>query len=126
MQERMKNVPQAPYNTITVFIKKASGAVMTDVEGREYLDFAGGIGVNNVGHCHPRVVAAIKDQAEKFIHPCFHVAPYEPYVELAARLNGLAPGDFPKTSENLPKARYRPNHRRSTDWCRPYREIFCH
>jgi 4-aminobutyrate aminotransferase/(S)-3-amino-2-methylpropionate transaminase len=69
---------------------------MIDADGRELIDFAGGIGVNNVGHCHPKVVAAIKDQAEKFIHTCFHIAPYESYVELAARLNELAPGDFPK------------------------------
>jgi 4-aminobutyrate aminotransferase/(S)-3-amino-2-methylpropionate transaminase len=69
---------------------------MVDVEGREYIDFAGGIGVNNVGHCHPKVVAAIKDQADKLIHSCFHVAMYPPYVELAAKLNELAPGDFSK------------------------------
>jgi 4-aminobutyrate aminotransferase/(S)-3-amino-2-methylpropionate transaminase len=67
-----------------------------DVEGRELIDFAGGIGVNNVGHCHPKVVAAIQDQAAKCIHTCFHVAMYEPYVELAERLNGLAPGDAAK------------------------------
>jgi 4-aminobutyrate aminotransferase/(S)-3-amino-2-methylpropionate transaminase len=69
---------------------------MVDVDGRELIDFAGGIGVNNVGHCHPKVVEAIRDQAGKFIHTCFHVAMYEPYVELAERLNQLAPGDFNK------------------------------
>jgi 4-aminobutyrate aminotransferase/(S)-3-amino-2-methylpropionate transaminase len=96
MKMRNKNVPQAPYNITTAFIKEAKGAVMIDVEGRELIDFAGGIGVNNVGHCHPKVVAAIQDQAEKCIHTCFHVAMYQPYVELAAKLNELAPGDFPK------------------------------
>jgi len=69
---------------------------MVAMDGRELIDFAGGIGVNNVGHAHPKVVAAIKDQVDRYIHCCFHVAMYEPYVELAAKLNELAPGDFPK------------------------------
>ncbi|UCE53028.1 MAG: 4-aminobutyrate--2-oxoglutarate transaminase [Desulfobacterales bacterium] len=93
---RNKNVPQAPYNITPAFIREARGALMIDVEGRELIDFAGGIGVNNVGHCHPKVVAAIKDQADKCIHTCFHVAMYGAYVDLAAKLNDLAPGDFPK------------------------------
>ncbi|MFO7749591.1 MAG: 4-aminobutyrate--2-oxoglutarate transaminase [Desulfobacteraceae bacterium] len=93
---RKENVPQGPANLTPAFIKKASGAIMTDIDDREFIDFAGGIGVNNVGHCNPKVVAAIKDQAEKFIHTCFHVGMYDSYVELAAKLNELAPGDFPK------------------------------
>ncbi len=96
LEKRSKHVPQGPFNTTTAFIKEAHGAVMVDVDGRELIDFAGGIGVNNVGHCHPKVVEAIRDQAGKFIHTCFHVAMYEPYVELAERLNKLAPGDFAK------------------------------
>ncbi len=96
LEMRNKHVPQGPFNTTSAFIKEAKGAVMIDVEGRELIDFAGGIGVNNVGHSHPKVVAAIKDQADKFIHTCFHVAMYDTYVELAARLNELAPGDFAK------------------------------
>jgi 4-aminobutyrate aminotransferase / (S)-3-amino-2-methylpropionate transaminase / 5-aminovalerate transaminase len=96
LEMRNKHVPQGPFNTTTAFIKEAKGAVMTDVEGRELIDFAGGIGVNNVGHSHPKVVAAIKDQADKFTHTCFHVAMYDSYVELAAKLNDLAPGDFNK------------------------------
>ena len=70
---------------------RAEGAVVWDAEGREYIDFAGGIGVNNVGHRHPQVVAAIKDQVDKYLHGCFHVAIYEPYVALAEKLNALAP-----------------------------------
>lgn len=93
---RNQHVPQGPFNVTPTFIQEARGAVMIDIEGREYIDFAGGIGVNNVGHCHPKVVHAIQDQAAKFIHTCFHIAMYEPYVELAAKLNDLAPGDFPK------------------------------
>ena len=96
LEKRNQHVPQGPFNTTSAFIKEAHGAVMVDVDGRELIDFAGGIGVNNVGHCHPKVVAAIRDQAGKFIHTCFHVAMYEPYVELAERLNQLAPGDFAK------------------------------
>ncbi|HEY6008745.1 MAG TPA: 4-aminobutyrate--2-oxoglutarate transaminase [Geobacteraceae bacterium] len=95
-QLRNKHVPQGIANLSPAFIREAKGAIMVDVEGRELIDFAGGIGVNNVGHCHPKVVAAIKDQADKYIHTCFHVAQYEPYIELAARLNELAPGDFAK------------------------------
>jgi 4-aminobutyrate aminotransferase/(S)-3-amino-2-methylpropionate transaminase len=98
LELRGKNVPQGPFNTFTAFIERAQGAIMTDVDGRELIDFAGGIGVNNVGHSHPKVVAAIKDQADKFIHTCFHVAMYESYVDLAARLNALAPGNFSKMS----------------------------
>lgn len=93
---RKLNIPQGPANLTNAFIEKASGAIMTDVDGREFIDFAGGIGVNNVGHSHPKVVAAIKNQADRFIHTCFHVGMYDSYVELAVKLNELAPGDFPK------------------------------
>ncbi|MCP4022930.1 MAG: aminotransferase class III-fold pyridoxal phosphate-dependent enzyme, partial [Desulfobacteraceae bacterium] len=93
---REKNIPQGPFNTTTAFIKKAEGACMTDVNGKKYIDFAGGIGVNNVGHSHPKVVKAITDQARSYIHTCFHVAMYEPYVELAEKMNELAPGNFDK------------------------------
>ena len=96
LEMRKRNIPQGPFNVTPFFVREARGAVMIDTDGRELIDFAGGIGVNNVGHCHPKVVAAIKDQAEKFIHTCFHIVMYESYVELAAKLNGLAPGDFPK------------------------------
>ncbi len=96
LQLRNKHIPPGPFNITPAFIVEAKGAVLRDVSGRELIDFAGGIGVNNVGHCHPKVVAAIKDQAEKYIHTCFHVSMYDPYVELAAKINELAPGDFPK------------------------------
>ena len=82
--------------TTTNFIDSAQGAVLRDVEGREFIDFAGGIAVMNVGHSHPKVVAAIKEQAERFTHTCFMVNPYEPAVKLAQRLCRIAPGDFPK------------------------------
>ncbi len=96
LEIRNKYVPKAVYNTIPSFIIKAKGAKMTDVEGFEMIDFAGGIATLNVGHCHPKVVDAIKDQTEKYLHICFHVAMYEPYIELAKRLCEITPGDFPK------------------------------
>jgi len=93
---REKFVPRGPFHVTPIFSEKAEGAVVTDVEGKSYIDFAGGIGVLNVGHCHPKVVEAVKDQAEKYMHTCFHVVMYESYVELAERLAGLAPGPFSK------------------------------
>jgi 4-aminobutyrate aminotransferase/(S)-3-amino-2-methylpropionate transaminase len=89
-------VPQGPFNTTPFFAKSARGAMIHDVEGRELIDFAGGIGVMNVGHSHPKVVAAIKDQAEKFTHTCFNIVMYEGYVKLAEKLCGLTPGSFAK------------------------------
>ncbi|SFM89940.1 4-aminobutyrate--2-oxoglutarate transaminase [Thermodesulforhabdus norvegica] len=96
LERRISQVPPGPFNVTPGFVKEARGALIIDVNGREIIDFAGGIGVVNVGHCHPKVVAAIKDQADKYIHPCFHVMMYEPYIELAEKLNSLTPGDFPK------------------------------
>ncbi len=87
--------------TTTNFIESAQGATLRDIEGNEFIDFAGGIAVMNVGHSHPKVVAAIKAQAEKFTHTCFMVNPYEPAVQLAERLCRLAPGDFPKRAAFL-------------------------
>ena len=96
MALRQKHVPPGPFNITPIFVKKAKGAIIEDVEGKHYIDFAGGIGVENVGHCAEQVVFAIKEQAEQFIHTCFHVAMYEPYVELARRMNEITPGDFAK------------------------------
>ncbi len=96
LDRRQKSVPQAPFNITPAFIKEARGATMTDLEGRELVDFAGGIGVNNVGHAHPKVVQAVKDQADKFLHTCWHVGMYDSYVELAEKLNDLVPGSFEK------------------------------
>ncbi len=95
---RQAQVPPGPVNLTPIFVSRAKGAEVWDVEGRRFIDFAGGIGVVNVGHCNEKVVAAVKDQAERFMHTCFHVAMYEPYVEVCQRLNNLAPGDFAKKS----------------------------
>ena len=79
-----------------IFIAQGRNAEVWDVEGRRYIDFAGGIAVLNTGHCHPEVMAAVKAQLDRYTHTCFQVLAYEPYVELAERLNELAPGAFPK------------------------------
>jgi len=96
LTERNRHIPQGPFNTHPIFAETAKGAIIKDVEGKEYIDFAGGIGVNNVGHCNEEVLKAVRDQMQKYIHTCFHVVMYEPYVELAKRLNQLTPGNFPK------------------------------
>ena len=80
------------------YVASAKGAMIRDVDGREFIDFAGGIGVMNVGHSHPKVVAAIKDQAEKFTHTCFMVLPYEAAVLLAEKLCAVTPGSFTKAA----------------------------
>src|SRR2546422_4502546 len=89
-------VPQGAYHVTPIFVARAEGAVLEDVDGNRLIDFAGGIGCLNTGHRAPRAVAAIRAQLERFLHTCFHVTPYEDYVILAERLNALVPGDFPK------------------------------
>lgn len=95
-ERRKQAITSAVGNASMNFIKSAAGAKLIDVDGREYIDFGGGIGAMNIGHSHPKVVAAIKEQAEKFTHCCFMVNPYEPAVALAERLCQLTPGNFPK------------------------------
>ena len=89
-------VPRGPYNATPIFVKEGKGAILTDVDGNRLIDFAGGIGCLNVGHANDAVAAAVAEQARRFTHTCFHVAPYESYVRLAERLNALVPGAGPK------------------------------
>ena len=91
-------MPRGVSNAHPIFLERASGARVWDVEGREYLDFMGGIGVQNVGHTHPKVVEAVRRQAERLIHTCFQTAMYESYVGLAQALNRIAPGRSKKKS----------------------------
>jgi len=77
-----------------IFVDHARDCELWDVEGRRYIDFAGGIAVLNTGHCHPKVVAAVEVQLRRLTHTCFQLLAYEPYVELAERLLPLVPGDF--------------------------------
>ena len=80
----------------TFFAERAVGAELWDVEGRRYIDFAGGIAVMNVGHGHPKVLAAIEAQLKRFTHTCYQVVPYESYIALAEKLNAMTPGSLAK------------------------------
>ena len=79
-----------------VFAARAKNAEIWDVEGKRYIDFAGGIGVLNTGHCHPKVIGAVEAQLARFTHTCWQVMPYPGYVELAEKMNRLTPGAFAK------------------------------
>ena len=96
MARRDAAVARGTYHATPLFAAKAEGAVIEDVDGNRFIDFAGGIGCLNSGHRAPRVLAAIREQLEKFLHVCFSVTPYESYIALAEKLNALAPGKFPK------------------------------
>jgi 4-aminobutyrate aminotransferase / (S)-3-amino-2-methylpropionate transaminase / 5-aminovalerate transaminase len=99
LMERRRGAVSAGVGIATpIFAHEAKGALLTDVDGNTFIDFGGGIGVMNVGHADPRVVEAVKEQVERFTHTCFYVTEYEPYIELAERLNTLVPGDFEKRS----------------------------
>ncbi len=78
------------------FADRADNAELWDVEGRRFIDFAGGIAVMNSGHGHPKVIAAIEAQLKKFTHTCYQVVPYEGYISLAEKLNALTPGSHAK------------------------------
>lgn len=80
----------------TFFADRADNAELWDVEGRRFIDFAGGIAVMNSGHGHPKVIAAIEAQLKKFTHTCYQVVPYESYIALAEKLNALTPGSHAK------------------------------
>jgi 4-aminobutyrate aminotransferase / (S)-3-amino-2-methylpropionate transaminase / 5-aminovalerate transaminase len=88
---RESALPNGVYKAHPIAVDRAEGALVTDVDGNTFIDFVGGIGVLNAGHCAPAVVAAIQEQAAKLIHMCSLVATYEPMVELAERINKLAP-----------------------------------
>ncbi|KRE47986.1 4-aminobutyrate--2-oxoglutarate transaminase [Paenibacillus sp. Soil724D2] len=96
LERRMASIPRGPFNTVPTFAAKGKGALLTDVDGNTFIDFAGAIGSLNVGHCPPKVVEALKAQLEQYLHPCFHVMMYEPYVALAEKLNAITPGDHKK------------------------------
>ncbi|WP_433356357.1 4-aminobutyrate--2-oxoglutarate transaminase [Micromonospora saelicesensis] len=85
-------------SVIPSYVDHASGGTITDVDGREWIDFAAGIAVTSVGNSAPRVVEAVREQVERFTHTCFMVAPYESYVAVCEQLNALTPGGFAKRS----------------------------
>ncbi len=96
MEARRAAVARGPFHGTPIFVAKAHGAVLEDVDGNHLLDFASGIAVTNLGHTPEDVVRAVQAQAERFLHTSFNVVPYEGYIELCERLNRIAPGSGPK------------------------------
>jgi 4-aminobutyrate aminotransferase len=92
----MPPFPRGVGMTTQIYADRAENAEIWDKEGNRYIDFASGIAVVNTGHRHPRVIAAVKEQLDRFTHTCHQVVPYENYVHLAERLNAIVPGDFAK------------------------------
>jgi len=96
MARRRAALPSGLGQSYDIVADRAENAQVWDVEGKRYIDFAGGIAVLNTGHRHPKIVAAVKAQLDKVHHTCFQVLAYEPYIDLAERLIAKAPGDFAK------------------------------
>ena len=97
LARRAAVVPRGVPRVTMATAATAEGAHITDLEGNQLIDFAGGIGVMNAGHCNTKVVDAIRTQAGRLLHTCFHVATYEPYVALCEKLVALFPhGDATK------------------------------
>jgi 4-aminobutyrate aminotransferase/(S)-3-amino-2-methylpropionate transaminase len=96
MKAREAAIPRGPFNITPVVIARGEGAILEDVDGNRFIDFASGIGVLNTGHAPKEVVRAVQQQAEKFTHSCFHVTMNEPYVRLAEAMNRITPGGFAK------------------------------
>ncbi|MFJ5541273.1 4-aminobutyrate--2-oxoglutarate transaminase [Micromonospora chalcea] len=97
-KRRVEAVARGVGSTTPAYVDRAGGGTITDVDGREWIDFAAGIAVTNVGNSAPRVVEAVRAQVERFTHTCFMVAPYESYVAVCEQLNALTPGGFEKRS----------------------------
>jgi 4-aminobutyrate aminotransferase/(S)-3-amino-2-methylpropionate transaminase len=95
-ERRAKAVPRGLSHGTPIYVAKAEGAWLEDVDGNRYIDFAGGIGCLNVGQRRDEVVDAVKDQLDRFLHTCVQVTPYESYVRLAERMNEVTPGKFAK------------------------------
>ena len=96
VEGRKKYVANGVSMAVDIAVEEAKGALIKDVDGNVFLDFAAGIGVQNIGHCDEDVIEAIKEQVDKYIHPCFHVATYEPYVKLSKKLTEITTGNYEK------------------------------
>lgn len=88
---RIAAIPRGVGVMCDFYAEKAENATITTIEGKQYIDFAGGIGVLNTGHLHPKVKAAVAAQLEKFSHTCYQVVPYELYITVAEKINIRAP-----------------------------------
>ncbi len=96
MELRHLHVPRGVFHVTPIFVQKAHGGLVEDVDGNELIDFASGIGVINFGHTEDRIVTAVSEQVKAHLHLGFNVTPYESYVELAEKLNRVTPGSFKK------------------------------
>lgn len=96
LDRRHEIVPDAITYGVPTFVESAKGALLKDVDGNQFIDFAGAIGTMNIGHCHEDIVAALHDQVDRYIHTGFNVMMYDPYIEFAEKLAKLAPGSFAK------------------------------
>ena len=96
LQRRQAAVPRGVGQIHPIVAERAENSTVWDVEGREYIDFAGGIAVLNTGHLHPKVIAAVQEQLTKLTHTCFQVLAYEPYIALCEEIAKRVPGDFAK------------------------------
>lgn len=96
LKKRIKAVPPGIGQSTQVFAERSEGAMVQDIDGNVYIDFAGGIGVLNIGHSNPEIIEAVKEQADKMFHPMMHIFNYEAYVDLAAKINEITPGNFDK------------------------------
>jgi 4-aminobutyrate aminotransferase / (S)-3-amino-2-methylpropionate transaminase / 5-aminovalerate transaminase len=96
LERRANNVPRGVSNTVPSFAAKGKGALLEDVDGNVFIDLGGAIGTLNAGHCPPKVVEALTEQIQNYIHPGFNVMMYEPYIALAEKLNQITPGDHEK------------------------------
>ncbi|MGV9864067.1 4-aminobutyrate--2-oxoglutarate transaminase [Rhodococcus koreensis] len=97
-ERRLEAVAHSIASTLPVYIERAAGAIVEDVDGNSFIDFGSGIGVLNVGNTAPAVVERVRQQVEQFTHTCFLLGPYQGYVEVCEHLNRLTPGDHPKRS----------------------------
>jgi 4-aminobutyrate aminotransferase/(S)-3-amino-2-methylpropionate transaminase len=95
-KRRTAAVARGVSSVVSSYVDSAAGGVVVDVDGREWIDFTSGIAVTSVGNAAPRVVAAVRDQVERFTHTCFMVAPYESYIAVCEQLVALTPGEFEK------------------------------
>jgi len=96
MQRRNAAVVKGAFHATPVFVEKAEGAIVQDVDGNQLIDFAGGIGCLNTGHRAPAVIAAVRRQLDRFLHTSFNVLPYESYIAVCEKLNAIVPGKGPK------------------------------
>ena len=95
-KRRVAAVARGVSSVVSSYVDSGTAGSLTDVDGRQWIDFASGIAVTSVGNSAPRVVAAVRAQVERFTHTCFMVAPYESYVAVCEQLAALTPGDFDK------------------------------